>query len=407
MKLKFIFCIFLSILLFSCEKEEITYEEGSSISYDGEIDGYGYVDLGLPSGLRWATHNIGASLPIESGDRFAWGEISTKNNFEESNCKTYGKRMEDFSNNIEYDAATYNWSKKWRVPTHEEIFELINNCSWNYVEISGIPCIKLTSRINGKTILFPFTDSRGRYWTSTPGYAEGDEDNENHEYAYQFNFDEGDITTKIYWYVYRRCVGASIRPVSTKPVDISGEIEGHEYVDLGLSVKWATCNVGASLPEEYGDFFKWGRILPVSGPNNDFPDNIMAEISGNINYDAATANWGGSWRMPTMSELQELVDNCRWSWKPMNGCYGYVGVSKKTGKSIFLPAAGHKFFSNGEIRHFSQGEYGHYWSGSSLVFDDGQTIVFGNLYFKEEWAPNTLFDTLYDDHGISIRPVSD
>ena len=118
--------------------------------------------------------------------------------------------------------------------------------------------------------------------------------------------------------------------------------DGHEYVDLGLSVKWATCNVGASKPEEYGDYFAWGETSTkeeYTEENSLTYGKKMSDIAGNAQYDAARANWGGSWRMPTEYEWQELIDKCKWEWGKVTG----VKVNKVTGpngNSIFLPAAG-------------------------------------------------------------------
>lgn len=93
----------------------------------------------------------------------------------------------------------------------------------------------------------------------------------------------------------------------------------HEYVDLGLpsGTKWATCNVGANIPEEYGDFYAWGEITTKSEYTTEncvTYGESMDDISGNPNYDVARAKWGGSWRMPTKSEMRELVYNCNWTW---------------------------------------------------------------------------------------------
>ena len=122
----------------------------------------------------------------------------------------------------------------------------------------------------------------------------------------------------------------------------NNRINGHEYVDLGLSVKWATCNVGASQPHEYGDYYAWGE---TTTKNNYTEDNSktygknIGDISGNPNYDAAAANWGSRWRMPTYTEMKELDDKCTWTWTTENEVNGFK-VTGPNGNSIFLPAAG-------------------------------------------------------------------
>ena len=141
--------------------------------------------------------------------------------------------------------------------------------------------------------------------------------------------------------------------VSFKPDGSDGKHEGHGYVDLGLSVKWATCNVGATSPEDYGDYFAWGETETKSEYTEENSATYGLSISqlesqgyidgaGNLNpqYDAAAANWGGDWRMPTVAEMWELINNCTWTWTTQNGVSGY-NVEGPNGNSIFLPAAGY------------------------------------------------------------------
>ena len=150
---------------------------------------------------------------------------------------------------------------------------------------------------------------------------------------------------------------------------------GHEYVDLGLSVKWATCNVGADSPEDYGDYFAWGETEPkycydwnsykwTSGPYNTLVkyDNDTTDDKTVLDPedDAAHMNWGGDWRMPTRAEQDELCNNCTWEWTTQNGVNGYKVTSNINGNSIFLPAAGNRH-NNGLA---SANQYGFYWSSS-------------------------------------------
>lgn len=163
----------------------------------------------------------------------------------------------------------------------------------------------------------------------------------------------------------------------------------HEWVDLGLSVKWATCNVGADSPDEYGNYYAWGETLPKSRYDQDNcfdkrkaggwwstirnyafdvdenKDWDVYKLSGETvitpssGHDTARENWGGTWRMPTIDEFDELRKKCKWTWTTRNGHDGYV-VTGSNGNSIFLPAAGWR----GGTGSGSVGEYGDYWSGS-------------------------------------------
>lgn len=143
-------------------------------------------------------------------------------------------------------------------------------------------------------------------------------------------------------------------------------------IDLGLSVKWASCNVGAESPEEYGDYFAWGETKTKSDYTSDNSDTYGLATSdlesqgiigsdGNLTtkYDAAAVNWGGNWRMPTKEELDELINNCTWSWTTQNDINGYK-VTGPNGNSIFLPAAGAR--DGTEVCY--RGSYGFYWSGT-------------------------------------------
>lgn len=187
-----------------------------------------------------------------------------------------------------------------------------------------------------------------------------------------------------------------------------GEIAGHYYVDLGLpsGLKWATCNVGATSPEDYGDYFAWGETNPKVVYDwdtylhwNDLDGDgycdygeptINSDISGNVQYDAATANWGGNWRMPTKDEMQELVDHCEWEWTQVNGVNGSKVIGPN-GSCIFLPAAGLRYGTT----LTNDGNYGSCWSStpydsyaSHLSFYDGDEGVYGsNRYYGQTVRP--------------------
>ena len=172
----------------------------------------------------------------------------------------------------------------------------------------------------------------------------------------------------------------------------------HEAVDLGLSVKWATCNVGAESPEEYGDYFAWGETTTKSEDtyeNSKTCGKNIGDIAGNPAYDAATANWGGSWRMPTKAEFEELINNCTWQWTTQGGKNGYKVTSKKNGNSIFLPAAGSRSVSS----LIDAGDFGDYWSSTP---DESNTQFAYHLDFGSSLHYLGWFSRYY---GHSVRPV--
>ena len=187
----------------------------------------------------------------------------------------------------------------------------------------------------------------------------------------------------------------------------TGTSNGYGYVDLGLSVKWATCNVGASKPEEYGDYFAWGETSTKKTYDYDnCPTNglsiselqsqgyIDSEVNLTSQYDAATANWGGDWRMPTDDELTELR-KCTWTWITQNGVNGY-NVEGPNGNSIFLPAAGYR----GGWSLNLAGSYGYYWRSTP---SKGSGYFYAcHLYFSSD-GHRTHDDCRY--LGLSVRPV--
>lgn len=204
--------------------------------------------------------------------------------------------------------------------------------------------------------------------------------------------------------------------IGEQPGDQPGDPqEGeHEFVDLGLpsGLKWATCNVGASAPEEYGDYYAWGEIetkdeyyvgnyayhhigTDADGFEIDVWDNL-GDISG-TEYDVARHKWGGFWRMPTQSEFKELVNNCTWEWGKKNKVNGYK-VTGSNGNWIFLPAAGYR----GGTDLYSENMQGYYWSSTSNPSKQGS--VFNLLFSSSHIISNNNHGSA---NGQSVRPVTE
>lgn len=189
-----------------------------------------------------------------------------------------------------------------------------------------------------------------------------------------------------------------------------------EYVDLGLpsGVKWATFNVGATKPEEYGDYFAWGETEPKELYDwstykwCDGSYNTLTKYNTNSEYgvvdnkkilessdDVATANWGGDWRMPSVDEWNELLSHCSLQWEERNGVSGVALVSVQNGNSLFLPAAGVYHYNNGLISQNTEG----YYRTNSLDESRG-TISLGFSYTGSiNWYAN---DRCF---GQPVRPV--
>ena len=209
----------------------------------------------------------------------------------------------------------------------------------------------------------------------------------------------------------------------TNPSAVSNnEKTTHDYVDLGLSVKWATCNVGADKPEDNGNLYAWGETevkeqytvrtskwgsMPFSLKKyniNSEQGTVDNKTTLDLEDDVAHVTWGGNWRMPTREEMDELHDNCTWEWTAINGVNGYRVTSKKQGytdRSIFLPAAGYK--ANGRYEY---GSNGNYWSRSLMTdpYGDGSVICgtaacirFNNNQANVGWEDRMA--------GLSVRPV--
>lgn len=494
----------------------------------------GAVDLGLPSGLLWASSNLGATTPEEYGDYYAWGETEPKTDYSLETYKwcmgssdTMTKYCTDssygyngFTDNktvldSEDDAAHVNLGGNWRMPTYDEWTELRIGCTWEWTTQNGVNGY-LVIGSNGNSIFLPAAGykydtnldnvgSNGYYWSSSLT-------SDNPYYARFVYFDFGYVSRSI----SHRTDGGSVRPVYSTPIPVesvslnvnqfslpvgattslvatvlpsnatnssvswsssdvsiaevssSGVVRGvapgsavitvitadggktatctvivtetetvpyavttPEAIDLGLSVKWASFNLGATSPEEFGDYFAWGETEPyyISQDPLIWKDGkeagydwssyrwcmgsytTMTKYCQNADYgyngfiddktvldpvnDAAHVNLGGNWRMPTYAELTELRNNCTWTWTTQNGVNGDL-VTGPNGNSIFLPAAGGRGLTG-----LVTGSYGYYWSSSITTGNppDAWVVFFG--------SGDVGRDSNGRCGGRSVRPVCD
>ena len=382
--------------------------------------------------------NVGASSPEDFGDKFAWGETALKGSYEWTTykwCKGRYDTMTKYCNRGSYgynsftdtktvldaedDAARANWGGDWRMPTKADFQELINNTKIEFSEQNGVKCLKFTGA-KGKYIFLPATCE------ICPGESHFDGDKKNCGYWTSTLTDRSDLDPEFAWYLYlddsfgdlqagMRFNGRNVRPVRQKTSNIP---EGVEAVNLGLpsGTLWANMNVGANSPEDYGAYFAWGETTP----NGNYEwraykwcngsDRAITKYCSKPNYgnkgftdtktvldaedDAASANWGSEWRMPTKAELDELIANTKIEFTKLNGVNGlkFIGANDKF---IFLPAGGDRW----PWDIMGAGETGGYWLSTLndnypfyawyLCFE-GQSVVTNNGHRKS---------------GRTIRPV--
>ena len=179
----------------------------------------------------------------------------------------------------------------------------------------------------------------------------------------------------------------------------SGTLNGHDYVDLGLSVKWATCNVGAIGPKDFGDVYVWGVQEPLE-PSSNYEDGgstgekSPSDISG-TSRDVAHVKWGNRWRIPTKAECEELLENCNFTRVVCNGIYGYQATSRKNGKSIFFPDDDF----NPDVFGLAAAKF---WTSTP-----GDSVGGMAYYVSVDHAEPTCSIDEYFHPGRSVRPVTE
>lgn len=458
--------------------------------------GIDFVDLGLPSGVQWATVSVGGQVPSDAADHYQWGDTEVRSEYTQDSypyhtTKGYTDIGADISASDKYDVAAIKIPGS-RMPNSTELSELLANCSWTTETLNGVPGYRVTSAKAGNTnsIFLPL----GNYWTATKVAAdnsqayylkENSENTNNHtqvtglrylgmmvrpvismvatidttnvltsqatligmvnvssydgktigfQYSRKADMtaDVTDVTVqssevgqnKQYrttvtglnegmMYYYRAYVKqgntyyyGSIKTFTTK----STEGETPVAVDLGLSVKWADRNVGATQPEQDGDFYAWGdTLVKRSYTKVTYLHNVndqYLDISTNISasqWDISTRKFGGCWRMPTDEEMRELISNCKWTWGTKDGVQGYWVENTATYQKIFLPAAGYR-----EITYNKENDtQGYYWTATpngSATSSNAYRLGFSESGYKYSNNYETLFTSLRE-LGLTIRPV--
>lgn len=425
-----------------------------------------YVDLGLS--VKWAAWNLGAFSPEEHGDYYAWGETKPKMLYEEENYKwwpgSYGENPTKYfggdeqipghSLDPEDDVAHVILGGRWRLPTKEEFEELCTRCSIKYTSYEHVNSMGYSSvesgfeftSPNGNSIFLPrsgwvrnaegirspqFSDVRlldkncGYYWSS---YLEIN--SVSRAGALLFSLDTTPIS---FPYLagtsgFRGCL---VRPVYDDS-DLKPAPQEPEIVDLGLSVKWASCNLGAIKPEDRGDFYSWGEtephynsLFPIiwkygmeSGYSSEcykwcewdgmhftgftkYNSNSFYGYMGfmdgkkklDLEDDAVHVSLGSKWRMPTREEISELIEKCTWEFEWRGWVFGYK-VTGPSGKSIFIPSAG-------KYKGTDFYETGVYYASSSLADD---LCLFTLGYWNGSPKPQ-LMQNEYRWDGFTLRPV--
>lgn len=338
------------------ERIEVKYDEARADTA---------VDLGLPSGLKWAKFNIGANAPEEHGGYFAWGETTEKNVYswgwylcQQSECGTWA---DPFIKNYQsagtyilgpaYDAAHIQWGGRWRMPTEDDFKELKENCSCEKTTVNGVSGYRYTGW-NGNSIFLPDGKIKNgtnltsdlfkcAYWTSFCMYYSISTAQQASAFAPNGNLSKidrayglairpvNDASTgsNIDGYVVHRTDGAvdyytfqevdHIEAYLEKEYDPNAPSDG-DYIDLGLpsGIKWASCNLGGVNPWDFGDYYTGYSAY-------------MQEVAVPEGYS-----------IPGSANFEELIENCEVKTVTYNNVQGNMFTSKINGNKIFLPFAG-------------------------------------------------------------------
>ncbi len=420
-------------------------------------DKVGYVDLGLPSGNLWAECNLGASSPEAYGDYYAWGEVEPKQEYTYPNHKWYKEgapslgftkyNNEDGKLTLEDedDAVIQKLGNGWRTPTLADFRELTNQklTTIKKTTLNGVVGYQITSKKNKKSIFIPCASFKQdkpqtREISSSEEVAICMTNLRCIDYkvfnAWSFAFEQDHIGR----YGKRRPDGISVRPVKGPGVPVP-----NNCVDLGLDsgLLWAKCNMGTTDPKQLGDYYAWGEISPnkkeyYSSNYKHFKTESYEikvikynEKDGKevleLEDDAARANIGVGYRIPTKEDWEELLEDCKWEAvtttlpeivdPSQTKAIARWKVTGPNGNSIVLPMTG-GFRADG---WGVQPDIDTYYTTANLCpvellsdKDKYQKAIALTwpMFAKEassEGIEEPSFKSIYRDFGVVVRPVFD
>lgn len=424
----------------------------------GSTDKVEYVDLGLPSGNLWAKCNLGASAPEAYGDYYAWGEVEPKQEYTYPNHKWYKEgapslgftkyNNEDgkLSLEDEDDAVIQKLGNGWRTPTLADFRELTNQ-KYTTIEkttLNGVAGYQITSKRNKKSIFIPFAGFKNSQKPQTRAISDDEEvavcmtnqrriDDQVFN-CWTFAFEQDRIRR----YGKRRPDGISIRPVKGPGVPVP-----NDCVDLGLAsgLLWAKYNIGTTEPTQLGNYYAWGETSPKKKYYSDnykyfiWKGDDLKRISKyneedgktvlDLEDDAARANLGVGYRIPTKADWEELLEDCKWEavtatlpieldpsqkkgiarWK----------VTGPNGNSIVLPMTGGCKADGWAVMP----DYDTYYTTANLYPAEQLSDEDKYLYavalkwpmFAEETSSGSIeepsFGSIFRNRGVVVRPVFD
>ena len=428
----------------------------------GSTDKVEYVDLGLPSGNLWAKCNLGASAPEAYGDYYAWGEVEPKQEYTYPNHKWYKEgapslgftkyNNEDgkLSLEDEDDAVIQKLGNGWRTPTLADFRELTNQkyTTIKKTTLNGVAGYQITSKKNNKKSIFiPFAGFKNdkpqtREISSSEKVAicmtnqRRIDDQVFNCWSFAFEQD------RIRRYGKRRPDGISIRPVKGPGVPVP-----NDCVDLGLAsgLLWAKYNIGTTEPTQLGNYYAWGETSTKKKYNGssykhfktDDYDNVKKIYKYNegdgkevldLEDDAARANLGVGYRIPTKADWEELLDDCKWEAVTVTLPIELDPAQKKSvarwkvtgpnGNYIILPATG-GVKRTGVYFGYEYFDYDTFYTTANLYpakespddekYEDAVALTWP--IYAEETSSGSIkepsFRSTYRPYGVVVRPVFD